>query len=348
MKRSVGNVALMMLMCSGAVVAAVAAQEQAPSPPESFYSSSLHFTNRGFAFVSAKEQGGVERITGRTAEQEGCMKATCHVRSCDVCHTKSSDGKASYTTERAVLDAACDRCHPVEKDDPDLHFKRGMKCLDCHTARELHGDGVAYDTYQQPGALEVRCERCHAARKASVSHAVHKDKLDCKACHTLEMVTCLNCHYETRRLQGKDVEIPLKGMLFLVNHDGRVTTANLLTYVVGKKTMITLAAYFSHSVRKVGRTCAECHDSTIVREIKADTFAPARWQGGEVVSVKGVIPAVAGMAWRFPFFDRREGAWVPLADAEPPLLNFAPYTTPLSREQLDKLSRPRGAGAKAP
>ena len=337
--------ALSLALLSALGPAVAAAQEPSPAGPESFYASSLHFTNRGLAYVSAREQGGVERITGRSAEDEGCLPARCHVTSCDTCHKKVVGGKASFTTERAVLDAACDVCHPVEKDDPDIHFSRGMKCLDCHTAREIHGDGVAYDTYQQPGVLEVRCERCHAARKASVSHTVHGGRLGCPACHTLEMTTCLNCHYETRRAKGKDAQIPLKGMLFLVNHDGQVTTANLLTYVAGKKTMITLAASFAHSVRRTGLDCPACHDSALVRAVAADTLVSARWQDGAVKGVEGVIPAVEGMTWRFPFLDRRDGAWVPLEGAEPPVVNFAPYTTPLSRDQFAKLARGRGGAS---
>ena len=61
--------------------------------------------------------------------------------------------------------------------------------------------------------------------------------------------------------------------------------------------------------------------------------------------VEGVIPAVEGMTWRFPFLDRRDGAWVPLEGAEPPVVNFAPYTTPLSRDQFAKLARGRGGAS---
>ena len=323
---------------------AAAAEEPPARGPAEFYANSLHFTNRGIEYVYAKEQGGLERIVGLSASELGCIKAKCHVTSCDDCHRKEVDGKAVYTADRGRILEACARCHPVEKDDPDVHFRKGMTCLDCHTAREIHGDGTAVNTYQQPGVLEVRCRKCHANISRSVSHTIHDDKLDCSACHTREVVTCFNCHVDARRAAGKDVEIPLKGMLFLVNHDGKVTTANLLSYVSQKKTMITVAAYFSHSIRKEGRTCVECHGSGLVRSVADGSLQLARFEGGTLKGAEGVIPLVEGMRWDLPFLDYVDGSWTPLAPAGEPLVNFAPFTTPLSREQLAKLEKPKGTG----
>ena len=42
---------------------------------------------------------------------------------------------------------------------PDVHYERGMECIDCHTGLEIMGDGKVYGKmYEQ---LEVRCEDCH-------------------------------------------------------------------------------------------------------------------------------------------------------------------------------------------
>lgn len=42
---------------------------------------------------------------------------------------------------------------------PDIHHAQGMECIDCHTSREIMGDGYSYrNMYQQ---TEVRCEDCH-------------------------------------------------------------------------------------------------------------------------------------------------------------------------------------------
>jgi hypothetical protein len=41
----------------------------------------------------------------------------------------------------------------------DAHFLAGMECIDCHTSREVMGDG--YSSERMKGQLEVACEDCH-------------------------------------------------------------------------------------------------------------------------------------------------------------------------------------------
>jgi hypothetical protein len=43
---------------------------------------------------------------------------------------------------------------------PDVHFAAGMDCIDCHTSRDVMGDGYAYENmYLQ---TEISCEDCHS------------------------------------------------------------------------------------------------------------------------------------------------------------------------------------------
>jgi hypothetical protein len=42
---------------------------------------------------------------------------------------------------------------------PDVHYSAGMECIDCHTSREVMGDG--YAGAGMAGQLEIRCEDCH-------------------------------------------------------------------------------------------------------------------------------------------------------------------------------------------
>jgi len=56
-----------------------------------------------------------------------------------------------------------------------------------------------------------------------------------------------------------------------------------------------------------------------------------------------VVPVVDGVDWKLPFLERRGDGWVPLTDAPAPLLNYSGFCTPLSREQLARLEKPRGA-----
>jgi hypothetical protein len=327
---------------TGASALSARCQEQKPLPTENFYTKSLHYTNRGIEYLYSKEAGGVERITGLPAAQVGCVKAGCHVTSCDACHLKEVDGKSTYSLEPARAQDVCLRCHPVAKDDPDVHVRKGMKCMDCHSAQEIHGDGVAYTSYNQPGALVTRCEKCHASIKKSMSHAIHGSKLACAACHVRNVQTCYNCHFDTRIQGKKGTSIQLEGMIFLINHDGRVTTANFLSYVYGNKTMITFAPTFPHSTMREGRSCRECHDTQITREMAGKNFRLVEWKDGTITNVKGVIPVVDGTNWGLVFLGKENDQWVPLEKPEPPLMNYSGYCSPITADQFKKLAVGRG------
>ncbi len=313
-------------------------------PEENFFTNSLHYTMKGMEYLYSKEHGGAERITGVTASELGCLKAKCHVRSCDACHKKELDGNAFYSAEPALAQKACDVCHPVEKDDPDVHFRKGMKCMDCHSVREVHGDGNVYKTYMEPGFFDTRCESCHDPVSKITSHTIHKGKLDCSVCHVRDFPMCVNCHLAARmKDKATDVSIPIKGTNFLVNHDGKVTLANLLTYVYEKKTMITLAPYYPHSITKEGKVCKDCHNTPAVQAVKNNTFKLLEWKDGEMKSYQGFVPVLAGMKWDLVFLDYKDGKWIPLEEPDEPLFNYAGYCSPLTPEQFRKLESARNS-----
>jgi hypothetical protein len=45
----------------------------------------------------------------------------------------------------------------------DVHFERGMHCIDCHFLQDVHGDGHVYSTNWD--AIEVECEDCHGTNQ---------------------------------------------------------------------------------------------------------------------------------------------------------------------------------------
>jgi hypothetical protein len=335
MRRSV------VLMVMWAVFAAGAAVGEQPKPPreDTFYKKSLHYTNRGIEFIYSKEQGGLERLTGVSAEKMGCLQAKCHVRGCDECHAAEREGKWEYSVARAKTEAACTRCHPVPEDTPDVHFKMGMKCMDCHSGREIHGDGVVYDTYLQPGFFDTRCEDCHTNIPLTSVHAIHGGKLDCRVCHASQITTCFNCHIDTRLATGKDSQIPVEGLFFLVNHDNKVKLGNVISYVYGNKTMITVAPAFPHTIVKKGRSCPECHATDLVRGVKKGSLELFAWRDGKPVTPEGVVPIIEGMKWNLTYLGKDGDVWVPLTDASRPLVNFSGYCSPLTADQLKKLEK---------
>lgn len=52
-----------------------------------------------------------------------------------------------------------DRTNNYDETPPDVHAEAGMICVDCHTEREMHGDGHIYtDRFHK---VEITCESCH-------------------------------------------------------------------------------------------------------------------------------------------------------------------------------------------
>jgi hypothetical protein len=318
-------------------------QEKKVFPTENFYNKSLHYTSKGITYMYSKEQGGLEKLTGLNAKEIGCDKPECHVKSCDVCHLKVENGKSSYSVETAKSEEACKYCHGDGKDNPDVHVQKGMKCMDCHSKREIHGDGVEYTSYNQPGALDTKCENCHSDGSKSISHTIHKGKLDCNTCHVKEMTVCHNCHIDTKIKDKKSISLKMKNIFFLVNHNGKVKTANFLSYVYQNRTMITFAPASAHKIMKEGRKCKECHSTQITQDIKNNKFRPIRWEKDTLVNVEGFIPVVDGMKWDLDYLTRENGKWIPIKNALEPMITYSGYCSPLTKEQFEKLAKGRGS-----
>ncbi len=117
---------------------------------------------------------------------------------------------------------------------PDIHYKQGMGCIDCHTRDEVMGDGTGYAHYEEQ--LEIKCESCHPAspiqaakigltRKNNKMTNIEKDensfvlvnrlngkkqplkparpgicnfsghkRLTCESCHSAWVPQCYGCH----------------------------------------------------------------------------------------------------------------------------------------------------------
>lgn len=46
---------------------------------------------------------------------------------------------------------------------PDVHYERGLECIDCHTLSDVMGDGNIYGKKEQ--AVEIECTDCHGTAK---------------------------------------------------------------------------------------------------------------------------------------------------------------------------------------
>lgn len=62
---------------------------------------------------------------------------------------------------------------PIGAAPADVHAKAGLTCIDCHTERELMGDGNPYRHANE--ATEIRCADCHAPFLRTSSAPVDED-----------------------------------------------------------------------------------------------------------------------------------------------------------------------------
>lgn len=90
---------------------------------------------------------------------------------CQVCHQRSGRIALAYQGlndgNNGLVPTLGGMPGPVAASDmrnyshiaQDVHFMAGMECIDCHTSREIMGEG--YAAPDMHGQLEIRCEDCH-------------------------------------------------------------------------------------------------------------------------------------------------------------------------------------------
>jgi len=339
------SVALLGIAGTGTVFSADVEKE------DCFYLKSLHYTAAGMEYWYSAENGGLEQLTGIPYDDLTCKN--CHAGGCDRCHKVERQEKDctyyEYSTDAASKQKMCLGCHGREgamirinhkKGQDDVHLSMGMVCVDCHSGRELHGDGTSYVSLKQPGAMDTQCENCHDDVKTTESHTVHNGRLDCKACHIRHVVSCTNCHFDTMVEEGKRKAIPVSGWVFLMNYEDKVTSASMQTFVVGKdKTFLIFAPHMSHAVMKEGRHCEGCHATDIMKRLNEGSLVLTDIKAGEVVNTKGVIPVVDKVDYRCVYLDRNEeGEWVPIDHPADPIRQYVAFGEPLTPDQVEKMS----------
>jgi hypothetical protein len=103
---------------------------------------------------------------------------------CFGCHSRSGRISTSYAGWHETHDAPGTAAgredlrllqdgRVFERQPDDVHHAAGLACVDCHTAREVMGDGRSY--VHEEDALEVACADCHVA---GVARTLGWDELD--------------------------------------------------------------------------------------------------------------------------------------------------------------------------
>ena len=177
------------------------------------YTLSLHYTNAGMKNgVSPRFSEKEKMVFDEAVFEQSCR--SCHA-SCGDCHVQSpivsgvnSGFIAGHDFVRKDESKTCALCHggrvyPEFTGEyggrPDIHYRNGMTCLDCHSADQMHGDGVAYngrrDVENKPSCIACHEQTMNESPAAEEPHAIHSESVSCTACHTATGYRqCSSCH----------------------------------------------------------------------------------------------------------------------------------------------------------
>jgi hypothetical protein len=252
------------------------------------YKTALHYTGAGQKHgVSPRFSTEEQKVFGGKVFEQSCR--SCHA-SCGDCHVKGPaiggisigliKGHKFVKRDEGKTCAFCHggRVYPEFTGEyggtADVHYEKGMICLDCHSKAEAHGDGKLYRSRRDlPG--KPACASCHKTgtektEKAKSAHVTHKEKLSCQACHSGGSYrNCINCHLGQGATSRPD-------FILGINPRNKKVVTTLRTVPVVRDTFLSVGIKMEHfdvlpnywdtiphNIRKRTertRSCEVCHE----------------------------------------------------------------------------------------
>lgn len=138
----------------------------------------------------------------------------------------------------------------------DIHYANGMDCIDCHTSRDVMGDGYAYENmYFQ---VEITCEDCHgSATKRPKTEAITREN---------EQAVRESKSYQRQMRPGMKMILTAKGRKY-----SNVFYEDEKIYVMGKRSgklheSKVITGTPEHTISGHERMeCYACHSHTVVQ-----------------------------------------------------------------------------------
>ena len=153
-----------------------------------------------------------------------------------------------------------------------------LGCPDCHMPNEEnnipglaafddmhsmgHTNSESYASMLSDGAMNADCENCHDM-SGHTGVVIHNDKVHCAACHAESVISCYNCHLDSK-VEGhvKRAFTKINDFIMLANRDkdGKVYPMSFqsLTYE-DSLTWVAFGPFTPHAITDTARTCDQCH-----------------------------------------------------------------------------------------
>ena len=148
---------------------------------------------------------------------------SCHA-SCGECHiSRPNTAKGGFIdghkfNKKPDQTNQCTACHGSrvgneftgETGQGDVHYTRhDMDCMECHSEKDLHGDGRSDHKDRYDVKNLAQCSDCHEPDTDIEQHTIHEDLVSCYVCHSQPYANCYGCH----------VGLDGKGLAYFKNPD---------------------------------------------------------------------------------------------------------------------------------
>ncbi|MDY6988199.1 MAG: selenite/tellurite reduction operon c-type cytochrome ExtM [Thermodesulfobacteriota bacterium] len=189
-------------------------------------------------------------------------------RVCFRCHNRSGRIALSYQGLNDGNNAMVPTCEGrpgpmlisgsrnVVRMNADIHYVRGMDCIDCHTSRDVMGDGYAYENMHDQ--TEISCEDCHgSATERPKAEAITRENDD---------AVRASKSYQRQMRPGMKMVLTAKGRKY-----ANVFYENEKLCVLGKRSgkvyeSKVITGTLEHTIRGHERMeCYACHSRTVVQ-----------------------------------------------------------------------------------
>jgi hypothetical protein len=232
-------------------------------------------------------RGGDPTMRGKSPHgRTHAMQGLPPIEACLACHQRSGRHALSYQGlmdgNNGLVPTQDGGPGPIRASDgrnfthiaADVHFLAGMECIDCHTAREVMGEGYAAPDMR--GQLEIRCEDCHGDGERSPSFVAVSRESDLPIRESRQ--------YARRVRPGDRMALTGKGRPYS-NVFERGAEVLLVTKRTGR-TLVSKVVTGTPEHRIAGHErmeCSACHSRTVVQCYGCHTAYDKRSAGWDFI-----------------------------------------------------------------
>jgi len=207
---------------------------------------------------------------------------------CFGCHSRSGRISTNYEgwfetlpSEQEIADKKVYRTlmdgRVFRKNKPDVHFEKGMECLDCHLAQEVMGDGNLY--LHKEDQVKIQCIDCHSNQS---SNKMSFDELDYESRKIVDL--------RKSRRENQDFLVTEKSELPLIS--SYITSSNE-KYLITKTSKDSLPLKPPAFVCTEGKahqrlSCNSCHNEWVSHCVGCHTEYNPNDDGFDLLSNKDI------------------------------------------------------------